>query len=96
LPYDLPKLSVQSIDPPPSTAQPTSPFKKSPEIDTYCKACKKKFNNAITYTNHLKSAKHIANEKKLTNTSAKSSSSTRITVNPQVQGMKKMMLLIEY
>ncbi|KAG1373652.1 hypothetical protein G6F60_002235 [Rhizopus arrhizus] len=33
--------------------------------DNYCKACKKKFNNAATFKNHLKSSKHVANEKKL-------------------------------
>lgn len=36
----------------------------STQDDTYCKACKKKFNNAATFKNHLNSAKHIANEKK--------------------------------
>lgn len=32
--------------------------------DNYCKACKKKFNNAATFKNHLNSSKHVANEKK--------------------------------
>ncbi|KAI8063619.1 hypothetical protein BC940DRAFT_307177 [Gongronella butleri] len=32
--------------------------------DLYCRACKKKFNNAATMQNHVKSAKHIANAKK--------------------------------
>ncbi|KAI9246729.1 hypothetical protein BDA99DRAFT_526801 [Phascolomyces articulosus] len=30
----------------------------------YCTACKKKFSNVATFQGHLKSAKHIANEKK--------------------------------
>ncbi|KAL1928213.1 hypothetical protein VTP01DRAFT_3129 [Rhizomucor pusillus] len=30
----------------------------------YCTACKKKFSNEATWQNHLKSSKHIANEKK--------------------------------
>ncbi|KAI7863991.1 hypothetical protein BDF14DRAFT_1280804 [Spinellus fusiger] len=32
--------------------------------DLYCRPCKKKFTNKATWENHLKSAKHIANEKK--------------------------------
>lgn len=87
LPYELPKLSVADI----TTAQVSKPTKpepmsfKKPEFDTYCKACKKKFSNEPTFINHLKSAKHIANEKK-----AQSSKTTapiqKIAVNPQVQG----------
>ncbi|ORZ02981.1 hypothetical protein BCR43DRAFT_510102 [Syncephalastrum racemosum] len=30
----------------------------------YCAACKKKFTNEATWQNHIKSAKHLANEKK--------------------------------
>ncbi|KAL0086016.1 C2H2-type zinc finger transcription factor [Phycomyces blakesleeanus] len=32
--------------------------------DLYCKPCKKKFSNEATWQNHIKSAKHIANQKK--------------------------------
>ncbi|KAI8988818.1 hypothetical protein BDB01DRAFT_570237 [Pilobolus umbonatus] len=45
-----------------------SPWNKLPSIrtvdDNYCKVCKKKFNNIITFNQHLKSGKHLANEKK--------------------------------
>ncbi|KAI9344166.1 hypothetical protein BD770DRAFT_447247 [Pilaira anomala] len=84
LPYELPKLSitVAEIQPTKVTKPATFSFKK-PEVDLYCKACKKKFSNEPTFTNHLKSAKHIANEKKMQ--PAKAAPSPRIAVNPQVQ-----------
>lgn len=85
LPYDLPKLlkeeQEEAIQPQPTKNPPIS-FKK-PEADTYCKACKKKFNNEITYKNHLKSAKHIANEKNAQ--PKKAAPAKSIAVNPQVQ-----------
>ncbi|KAI8975618.1 hypothetical protein BDF20DRAFT_1002073 [Mycotypha africana] len=39
--------------------------KTLPKNGNYCKACKKKFSNQATFDNHLKSAKHIANDKKM-------------------------------
>ncbi|OBZ90485.1 hypothetical protein A0J61_01465 [Choanephora cucurbitarum] len=72
LPYDLPKCSSE---------QPAA-TNKQPEKDGYCKACKKKFNNETTYQNHLKSAKHIANQKK---TVQKTATQPKIPVHPQVQ-----------
>lgn len=86
LPYELPKLSitVAEIQPTKATKPATLSFKK-PEVDLYCKACKKKFSNEPTFTNHLKSAKHIANEKKMQ--PAKAASTPRIAFNPQVQGL---------
>lgn len=90
MPYDLPKLSkeeeVETIQtkPKPTTKNLPISFKK-PDADTYCKACKKKFNNEITYKNHLKSAKHIANEKNAQPTK-KAAPAKSIAVNPQVQG----------
>ena len=83
MPYDLPKLSVEQVA---IVTKPvkSSPFSK-PTVDTYCKACKKKFANEPTFTNHLASAKHIANEKKLQPAKA---TAQKIAVNPQVQGIK--------
>lgn len=57
-----------------------------PSDPTYCKACKKKFSNEPTFQNHLKSAKHIANEKKFGKTDK--TSTQRVPINPQVQGKK--------
>ncbi|KAL9543286.1 hypothetical protein MBANPS3_008184 [Mucor bainieri] len=89
LPYDLPKRNVNTIV---ETAKPTaamaSPFAKKtaePALDTYCKACKKKFSNEPTFTNHLKSAKHIANEKKLKSASKGPANNQKIAVHPKVQ-----------
>jgi hypothetical protein len=86
LPFDLPKLSVTTATE--VAAKPaTIAFKKPEAVDTYCKACKKKFSNEPTYTNHLKSAKHIVNEKKAVQPTKTAAAPTqRIAVNPQVQG----------
>ncbi|CEP09573.1 hypothetical protein [Parasitella parasitica] len=68
LPYDLPKLNANTHADTGKSAAIASPFAKNEKntaFDTYCKACKKKFSNQPTFTNHLKSTKHIANEKKL-------------------------------
>lgn len=87
--YDLPKLFVETaIDTthkPANKATKAAPiYFKKPEDDLYCKPCKKKFSNEPTFANHLKSAKHIANEKKAQ--PAKATKAPRIPVNPQVQG----------
>lgn len=83
MPYELPKLVVEeAIQPQPAIKNPPISFKK-PESDTYCKSCKKKFNNEVTFKNHLKSAKHIAAEK---NAQPKKTVTKSIAVNPQVQG----------
>ncbi|KAI7864095.1 uncharacterized protein EV154DRAFT_534264 [Mucor mucedo] len=83
LSYDLPKLSVEIVDKP-STSSKSNPISfKKPEVDLYCKPCKKKFSNEPTFANHLKSAKHIANETKAQ--PAKTARVSRIPVNPQVQ-----------
>ncbi|KAI8387342.1 hypothetical protein BD560DRAFT_114925 [Blakeslea trispora] len=78
LPYDLPKCQPE---------EPKMVNKKTEESDGYCKACKKKFNNEATYQNHLKSAKHIANQKKMA--VQKTPTQLKIPVHPQVQGRKK-------
>ncbi|KAI9254019.1 hypothetical protein BY458DRAFT_333963 [Sporodiniella umbellata] len=49
--------------------------------DLYCLACKKKFSNAPSFDNHLKSAKHKANEKK--QGIKKATVKTCLTRNPQ-------------
>lgn len=85
LSYNLPKLSVETVDITPNkSAKPVPISFKRPEDDLYCKPCKKKFSNEPTFANHLKSAKHIANEKKTQ--PAKAATAQRIPVNPQVQG----------
>lgn len=81
LSYDLPKLSVEIID---KQTGSNSLSSKKVEDDLYCKPCKKKFSNEPTFANHLKSAKHIANEKKAQ--PAKVGKAPRIPVTPQVQG----------
>ncbi|KAI7908024.1 uncharacterized protein BX663DRAFT_492745 [Cokeromyces recurvatus] len=96
LPYDLPKHSVSTVPEPMEAANQTKTAsllqkEATNDNDTYCRACKKKFTNKLTYVNHLKSAKHIANEKKMKPTLPSSSSlskpisSGKIMVNPQVQ-----------
>lgn len=97
LPYDLPKRNVNTIvesAKPVVAAALASPFAKKlaePALDTYCKACKKKFSNEPTFTNHLKSAKHIANEKKLKPTFKGPASTQKIAVHPKVQEALSML-----
>jgi hypothetical protein len=67
-------------------ASPFAKKEKEPAFDTYCKACKKKFNNEPTFTNHLKSAKHISNEKKVKPIPKGPTNNQKITVHPKVQG----------
>lgn len=90
LPYDLPKRHVNTaVDSAKPAAVLASPFAKKtvePALDTYCKACKKKFSNEPTFVNHLKSAKHIANEKKLKPASKGPANNQKLAVHPKVQG----------
>lgn len=62
---DIDRSSVTNATPqkPPAPSSPQQP-EKATEPNLYCSACKKKFNSEPTWKNHLKSAKHIANEKK--------------------------------
>ncbi|CAO3617851.1 unnamed protein product [Mucor fragilis] len=95
LPYDLPKRNVNTaVEPTKPAAAMASPFAKKttePALDTYCKACKKKFSNEPTFTNHLKSAKHIANEKKLKPTSRGPANSQKLAMHPKVQEALSML-----
>ncbi|CAO3702991.1 unnamed protein product [Rhizopus stolonifer] len=59
-----------------------------PNADTYCQACKKKFSNAATFNNHLKSAKHVANEKKL-KTVTKTKEATNETTKEDINKTKE-------
>ncbi|KAI8644394.1 hypothetical protein BD408DRAFT_123874 [Parasitella parasitica] len=88
LPYDLPKLNVITLAETKKPAAMASPFAKKEKelaIDTYCKACKKRFSNEPTFTNHLKSAKHIANQRKLNPAPKNPENHQNIAVHPKVQ-----------
>ncbi|KAF1805175.1 C2H2-type zinc finger transcription factor [Mucor lusitanicus] len=95
LPYDLPKRHVNTaVDSAKPAAVLASPFAKKtvePALDTYCKACKKKFSNEPTFVNHLKSAKHIANEKKLKPASKGPANNQKLAVHPKVQEALSML-----
>ncbi|KAG1124236.1 hypothetical protein G6F42_009806 [Rhizopus arrhizus] len=94
LPYDLPKRAVIAPVEPAKPAAAPSPFSKNTAeaaLDTYCKACKKKFSNEPTFTNHLKSAKHIANEKKLKPAPKGPVNNQKIAVHPKVQEALSML-----
>ncbi|KAI9496952.1 hypothetical protein BDB00DRAFT_806155 [Zychaea mexicana] len=55
----------QSDSPKPIAATTANAVDKNTEPNNlYCTACKRKFSNEATFQGHLKSAKHIANEKK--------------------------------
>ncbi|RCH85847.1 hypothetical protein CU097_006491 [Rhizopus azygosporus] len=59
----------------------------STQDDTYCKACKKKFNNAATFKNHLNSAKHIANEKKFKSKPQQPKQQVKQTPIQEIEGL---------
>ncbi|KAI8140647.1 hypothetical protein BJV82DRAFT_213371 [Fennellomyces sp. T-0311] len=56
-----------------------------PSSNLYCVACKKKFSNEATWQGHLKSAKHIANEKKGT---PKTAGNMSVSKQPQDSAAK--------
>ncbi|KAI9033662.1 hypothetical protein CLU79DRAFT_724809 [Phycomyces nitens] len=90
LPLDIPPFGLEGFDrsslvnlkaPQPLIAKPIEA-----KNDLYCKACKKKFSNQATWQNHIKSSKHIANEKKNKVPSIPQPKNSPVEDNPLIKG----------
>ncbi|KAI8379080.1 uncharacterized protein BYT42DRAFT_567380 [Radiomyces spectabilis] len=94
-PYDLSeilRLTAVAASPIRQPAHSDKPASSARSDNLYCTACKKKFKNEATWQSHLKSAKHLANEKAAKHTAAVSKtnvakSDSKAGTNPEIQAL---------